>query len=216
MLLVVTIRTDKLEVLKFIMRPISIFVMHVQNFFFVIPAPLAYAVALRKQTQLYRSLIHNLISQSTDLIPNTSPIFIGAAPAAGLLVRACKNRLLTNQTRARFSLHEPVAGLAAERSTLACPEFARPTIDGRFTDEAMNVRCSLIGFHLSILSISPHALRTAPTHLLRNYSGFDSVFAGAGSACEGARAGIEAANFLRNGKSSSEFSLLASFANQAR
>jgi hypothetical protein len=75
------------------MTPVSIFVVHIQNFSFSITAPLACTTSLCNETQLKHPFrLHFILTRTTDLIQIADPAFIRTRSATSFFVSARKNQ----------------------------------------------------------------------------------------------------------------------------
>lgn len=120
------------------MAPVSIFVVHIQNFCFSVTTSLTHATPFFYQTQLEHPLrLYFVLTWTTDLIQITNPAFIRTSPTTSFFICARKDRCSAHPTGNFFSIVLPVTFQATEYPPLT--QLNRPAIDRNTTDRACSI-----------------------------------------------------------------------------
>ncbi len=108
----VTVWAQQFQVLQIVIPMIPVLVVHVQDFFFGIPAPFTYRPSRSNQSQFESALVFYFISRSPNLVVNASSMFVCTGSTACFCIATSENRGSTHNARSFFPDGDSIARLA--------------------------------------------------------------------------------------------------------
>ena len=139
-----TIGTNEFEVRQIAVFSISIFVMHVQNFYFRISTALTFRTTLSNESHFQRSLSHNFIPRSYARIFDSSSVFVRTCSTASFCIFTRHYGAFTNNARPFFSLRNSITREPTKRPTFANFKLNWPPIYALTAYHTANVWISFI------------------------------------------------------------------------
>ena len=111
-----TIWANELKVAQVIVAPVSVFVMHLKNLFFSIPAPFAHVSPRFQKASLELAMTFYFVMRAAEFVQNTCSVCIRTCAATRFLMFTCQNRGPADHTGRLLPGTETITYLAAKYS----------------------------------------------------------------------------------------------------